>query len=98
MPVESRSTRRPRTPLNLEVLPLNACKNGGHIVSGTPAVLQDVQAKFSGGVNVGVEHLAYKFDTWRLVRILLLEMHDQAKRAIFEGCICRAYDDSIPLP
>lgn len=98
MSVDSRSTPRARTPLSLEVSPLNACENCGHIVSGTPAVLQDVQAKLSGGVNVGVEHLANKFDTWRLIRILLLKMHYQTKRAIFEGCICRPYDDSIPVP
>ena len=44
-----------------------------------------------------MEHLADEFDTRGLVRVLLLEMHHEAKRAIFEGCICWSYNDCVPL-
>jgi hypothetical protein len=43
-----------------------------------------------------VEHLADKFDLWWLVRILLLELHHQSERAVFERRIRRADDDGVP--
>jgi hypothetical protein len=43
-----------------------------------------------------MEHLANKFDTWRLVGVLFLEMHDQAECTIFERGIGGANDDGIP--
>ena len=56
-------------------VPLNACQYGSHVVGWTPSVLQDVQAEFSGSIDIGMEHLADKFDTRRFIRILFLEMH-----------------------
>ena len=56
-------------------VPLNACQDSSHIVGWTPSVLQNVQAELSGSIDIRMEHLADKFDTWRLIRVLLLEMH-----------------------
>jgi hypothetical protein len=45
-----------------------------------------------------VEHLADELHARRLVRILLLELHNETKGAILERSISRANNDSIPLP
>ena len=43
-----------------------------------------------------MEHLADEFDPGRLVRVLLLEVHDKPECAILEGCISRADDYGVP--
>lgn len=43
-----------------------------------------------------MEHLTYEFDSWWLVGVLFLKMHDKSESAIFEGRICWADNDSIP--
>lgn len=77
-------------------LPLDTSEDGGHIVCRAPSVLENVKAQLASTVNVGVEHLADEFDTWRLVRILLLEVHHQAEGSILEGSVGRANNDGIP--
>ena len=44
-----------------------------------------------------MKHLTYEFDAGRLVWILFFEMHDEAEGTVFEGSICRADNDSVPL-
>ena len=78
-------------------LPLNTCQDRCHIVRWAPTILQDIQAQFPSSIDVGMEHCADKLDCGRLVRILLLEMHDQSKGSIFEWGICWADDHSVPL-
>ena len=53
---------------------LDAGEDGGHIIGGTPAVLQDVQADPAVCVDVGVEHLGKEFDDRGFVRILFTEL------------------------
>jgi hypothetical protein len=43
-----------------------------------------------------VEHVTDELDTRRLIRVCFLKVHDEAERAVFEGCVCRADDDRIP--
>lgn len=43
-----------------------------------------------------MKHLADEFDPWRFVRILLFKVHDQTEGSIFERCIRRSYDHSVP--
>ena len=76
--------------------PLDTGQYGSHIVRRTPPILQNIQAKFPRSVDIWVEHLANELDTWRFVWILFFKMHDQTKRSIFEGCICRSDNDSVP--
>ena len=77
--------------------PLNTGQHGGDIVGRTPSVLQNVQAQFSSGVNVWVEHLADEFDLRWLVWILFFELHHQSKGAVFEWGVCGADNNSIPV-
>jgi hypothetical protein len=58
--------------------------------------LQNVETKLSGGVDVGVEHLADELDLGRLVGILLFELHHKSKGAIFKRSVCGADDDGVP--
>jgi len=75
---------------------LNAGEDGRHIISWTPAVLQDVETELAGSVNVRVEHLADELDGRRFVRILLLKMHNKSERSVFEGGVSGANNDSVP--
>jgi hypothetical protein len=77
--------------------PLNTGQDGGDIVGRTPSVLQNVQAQFSGGVNVWVEHLADEFDLGWLVWILFFELHHQSKGAVFERGVCGADNNGVPI-
>lgn len=81
----------------MSLLPLNAGQDGGHIVSRTPAVLQDIQAELARAVNVGVEHCADELDARGLVWIRLLEMHHQPECPIFERRVRRSDDNCIPV-
>jgi len=58
--------------------------------------LEDVKAQLAGGVDVGMEHLADKLDGWRLIRILLLELHDQPECSVFERRVCWTDNDGVP--
>lgn len=58
--------------------------------------MQDIKAKLSGTIDIWVEHLADKLDTWRFIGVLLLEVHDKPKCAILERCISGTYDDGVP--
>lgn len=79
------------------VVPLDTGKNSRDVVCGTPAVLEDIETEFAGGVNIGVEHLADELDRRRLIGILLLKMHHQAEGAIFEGRIGGSDDHGVPI-
>lgn len=76
--------------------PLNAGQDGGNIIRGTPPVLEDVQTKLSGSVDVWMEHLADELDARRFVGILLFEMHHKSKGAILERRVSWADDHSVP--
>lgn len=43
-----------------------------------------------------MKHLADELDSGRFVGVLLLEVHDEAKRAILEGRVGWADDDGVP--
>lgn len=75
---------------------LNARQHGGDVVCGTPAILKDVKAEFARGIDIGMEHLTNKLDGGRLIRILLLEMHHEAKSSIFERSVRGSYYYGIP--
>lgn len=77
-------------------VPLDTGQDSRHVIRRAPAVLQDVQAKLARSVDVGVEHLADKFHTGGLVRVLFLKVHHEAKRAILEGSVSGSDDDGIP--
>lgn len=84
--------------VNLDLaLPLDAGQNSSHIVGRTPSVLKNVETKFSGSVYIGVEHLADEFDAGRLVGVLFLEVHHEAKCSILKGCVGRTNDHRIPI-
>jgi hypothetical protein len=80
-----------------EAIPLNARQDGRDVVRGAPAVLQDVQAQLARGVDVGVKHAAHELDARRLVRVRLLELHDEAEGAVLEGRVGGADDDGVPV-
>lgn len=79
------------------ISPLNARQDSSNIVRRAPAVLQDVQAQLPGGVDVGVEHLADELDGWRLVGVLLLELHHESESSVLEGRVCWSDDDGVPV-
>ena len=76
--------------------PLNAGQDGRNVVCGTPTILQNVQAEFSGAIDIRMEHLADKLDSGWLIGILLFEMHDESEGSIFERCICWSDDYGVP--
>lgn len=78
-------------------VPLNTCQDRCHIVCGAPSVLEDIQTKLARAVDVGVEHLTDELDSRWLIRILLLEVHDEAEGAIFERGVCGPNDNSVPM-
>lgn len=78
------------------IVPLDAGENRSDIVRGAPSILQDIQAELARGIYVGVEHLAEEFDLWRLVRVLLFELHDESKGSVLERCVGRSDDDCVP--
>lgn len=71
-------------------------QDGGHVVRGTPPVLQDVQADAAVRVHVRVEHLGDEADRRRLVRVLLGKFYCQLKRAVLEGGVVRPENHSVP--
>jgi len=77
--------------------PLDASQDGRHVISRAPPILENVQTELAGAVDVGVEHLADELDARGLVRVCLLEVHHQPEGSIFEGCVCRADDDCVPV-
>lgn len=76
--------------------PLDAGQHRCYVVCRTPSILQNVQAQFTGGVDVGMEHLADELDGRGFVGILFLELHHQSECPIFKGRFCGADYDSIP--
>lgn len=79
-----------------ECVPLNTGQNGCHVVSGAPAILQNVKAELARPVDVGMEHLADELDTRGLVGVLLFEVHHEAESAILKGGVRWADNHSIP--
>ena len=77
-------------------VPLYACEDGCHVICRAPAILKNIQAQLAGGVDIGVEHLAYELDSRGLVGILLFKMHHESKSSIFERSIGRPDDNGIP--
>ena len=88
----------PRLPVHMGVIPLDTGKNGCHVISWAPTVLQNVQTKLARPVDIWVKHLADKLDAWGFVWVLLLKVHDKTESAIFEGSISGADDDGVPKP
>lgn len=78
-------------------LPLDTRQDGGDVVRRAPTVLQYVEAEFAGAVDVGVEHLRDELHAGGLVGVLFLEVHDEAEGAVFEGGVCGADDDGVPV-
>jgi len=76
---------------------LNTSQDRRNIVGWTPSILQDIQTKFTSGIDIGVEHLTDEFHRRRLIRVLLLEMHDEAEGAILEWGINRADYNGVPM-
>lgn len=69
---------------------LDRSQDGRDVIRRRPAVLQDVEAQFSVGVDVGVEHFRDELDDGRLVRVRLVKGQDEAEGAVFEGGVgCR---------
>ena len=77
-------------------MPLNTGQDGCYVIRWAPSVLQNIQAKLSRTVDIGMEHLADKFYAWRLVGVLLFEMHYKTKSPVLKRCICRADYDGVP--
>ena len=59
-----------------EWIPLDAGQNGCDVICRAPAILEYVQTKFPTAIDIGVEHLADKFDTRRFIGVLFLKMHN----------------------
>jgi hypothetical protein len=79
------------------LIPLDARQDSCHIVRRAPPVLQNIQAKLASGVYVGVEHVADELDCGWLIWVLLFEVHDESECSVFEGSICWADDDCVPV-
>lgn len=77
-------------------LPLNTGQYGSDIVCRTPPILQYIQAQFARVVYVWMKHLTDELDPGRLIRVLLLKMHDQSKSAVFKRRVRRPDDDGVP--
>lgn len=77
-------------------VPLDTRKNSGDIISGTPSVLEDIEAQLARGVHVRVEHLTDELHKRRLIWILLLELHDESEGTVFEWRVGGSDDDRVP--
>lgn len=71
-------------------------KNSGDIICRTPSVLEDIKAQLPRSIHVRVEHLADELHQRRLIRILLLELHDESEGAVFEWGVRGSDDDRVP--
>ena len=78
-------------------IPLYRRQDGSNIIRRTPAVLQDIQTQLAGAVDVGVEHLRDEFHAGGFIGVLFLEVHDEAEGAVFEGGVCWADYDGVPV-
>ena len=69
---------------------LNRSQDSRDVIRRRPTVLQNVEAQFSVGVDVGVKHLRDELDDGRLVRVRFVKGQDEAEGAVFEGGVgCR---------
>lgn len=66
---------------------LDGGEDGGDIVGGTPAVLEDVETEISVGVDVGMDHFGEKLDRGRVVGVRLFKGEDETEGAVFKGRI-----------
>lgn len=78
-------------------IPLDTGKHGGNIVCRTPPVLKDIKAQLSRRIYVWMEHLADELHNRRLVRILLLELHDEPEGAILKRRVGGTDYNSVPI-
>lgn len=69
---------------------LDAGQNSGDVVRWAPTVLQNVEAELSIRVYIWVEHPRQEFDSWRFVRVALIEGEEKFESAIFEWCFSYA--------
>jgi len=76
---------------------LDRSQNGRDVVSGTPLILQNVQANAAIGVNIGMEHFGDELDNGSFVGVFLSEPERESERAIFEGGVVRSKNDGVPL-
>lgn len=81
----------------LFLLPLNTGQYGSDIVCRTPPILQYIQAQLARVVYVWMKHPTDELDPRRLIRVLLLKMHDQSKSAVFKWRVHRPDDDGVPI-
>lgn len=81
----------------LFLLPLNTGQYGSDIVCRTPPILQYIQAQFARVVYIWMKHLTDELDPRRLIRVLLLKMHDQSKSAVFKRRVRRPDDNGVPI-
>lgn len=75
---------------------LNARQDGCDVIGWRPSVLQNIEAQFSVGVDIGVEHLAEEFDGGWLVRVGFVERENEFEGSVFERGVCGTEDDSVP--
>lgn len=79
------------------LVPLDTRQDSSHIVCGAPAVLENIETKLAGSIDIGMEHLADELDSRGLVGILFLKVHYQAECTILEGSVGGADNDGIPV-
>ena len=78
-------------------IPLNAGQDSRNIICWGPSILQNIQTKLAGGIDVGMEHLADELDCWRLIRVLFFEMHDESEGSVLEWRVRRTDNDGVPV-
>lgn len=79
------------------LVPLDTCQDSCHIVCGAPTVLENIETKLAGPVDIGVKHLANKLDAGWFVGVLFFEVHHQAEGTILKGSISGPDNDGIPV-
>ena len=77
-------------------IPLDAGQDCCHVVRRAPTVLQNIQTQLSSSVHIWVELLTNEFYAWRLVWVLLFEVHHQTECSILKGSIRRPNNNCIP--
>lgn len=64
---------------------LDGSEDGSDVVSGRPAILENVEAELAVGVDVGVEHSREELDGWGFVGVGFVEGEEELEGAVFEG-------------
>ena len=64
---------------------LNGGEDSSNVVSRRPAILEDVEAELSIGVDVRVEHAGEEFDGGRFVGVGFVKGEEELEGAVFKG-------------